>query len=121
HLPFIIRGPGIKPDTSTGELAANIDIAPTILELAGVEPEKSVAGRSMVPFLRDPELRTRRPILFESFVQTSDVEANGSISTTGEGDGGRPGGNGSTGGGAHASAGARSTARAPPPAPPLNH
>jgi hypothetical protein len=50
----------------------------------------------MVPFLRDPELRTRRPILFESFVQTSDVEANGAISSTGEGDGGVPGGNGST-------------------------
>ena len=26
---FLIRGPGIKPGTSTGELAANIDIAPT--------------------------------------------------------------------------------------------
>ena len=37
HLPFLIRGPGIKPGTSTGELAANIDIAPTILELAGVD------------------------------------------------------------------------------------
>ncbi len=75
HLPFLIRGPGIKPDSSTGELAANIDIAPTILDLAGVEPDKSLDGRSMVPFLRDPELRSRRPILFESFVETSDVEA----------------------------------------------
>lgn len=96
HLPFLIRGPGIKPDTSTGELASNIDIAPTILDLAGVEPDKSVDGRSMVPYLRDPELRSRRPLLFESFVQTSDVEANGAISSTGEGDGGVPGGNGST-------------------------
>jgi N-acetylglucosamine-6-sulfatase len=97
HLPFLIRGPGIRPDTSSGELTANIDIAPTILELAGVEPDKSVDGRSIVPFLRDPEMRTRRPLLFESFVQTSDVEANGTISVGGEGDGGPPGGNGSTG------------------------
>ncbi len=97
HLPFLIRGPGIEPGTSTGELTANIDIAPTILDLAGVQPDKSVDGRSIVPFLRDPELRTRRPLLFESFVQTSDVEANGAISTTGEGDGGPPGGDGSTG------------------------
>ena len=37
HLPFLIRGPGIKPGSSTGELAANIDIAPTILELAGAD------------------------------------------------------------------------------------
>jgi N-acetylglucosamine-6-sulfatase len=77
HLPFLIRGPGIKPGTATGELAANTDIAPTILELAGVTPDKSVDGTSLVPFLRDPSLRTRRPILFESFVETSDVEANG--------------------------------------------
>ena len=37
HLPFLIRGPGIQPGTKTGELSSQIDIAPTILELAGVE------------------------------------------------------------------------------------
>jgi arylsulfatase A-like enzyme len=79
HMPFLIRGPGIKPDSSTGELAANIDIAPTLLELAGATATKSIDGRSLVPFLEDPELRSRRPILFESFVETSDVEANGAI------------------------------------------
>jgi N-acetylglucosamine-6-sulfatase len=77
HLPFLMRGPGIKPGTSTGELAANIDIAPTILELAGAEADKSIDGRSLVPYMVDPTLRTRRPILFESFVETNDVEENG--------------------------------------------
>lgn len=85
HLPFLIRGPGIPQGSSTGELAANIDIAPTILELAGAEADKSIDGRSLVPFLRDPELRSRRPILFESFVETSDVEAQGAISRAGAG------------------------------------
>src|SRR4249919_3303379 len=77
HLPFLIRGPGIKPGSATGELAANIDIAPTILELAGAEADKSIDGRSLVPYMRDPALRSRRPLLFESFVETADVEANG--------------------------------------------
>jgi arylsulfatase A-like enzyme len=77
HVPFLMRGPGIKPGSSTGELAANIDIAPTVLELAGVEPDKSVDGRSLMPYIGDTGLRTRRPILFESFVETSDVEENG--------------------------------------------
>jgi len=77
HLPFLMRGPGIKPETQTGELAANIDIAPTVLELAGVSADKSIDGRSLVPFAKDTSLRTRRPILFESFVETSDVEENG--------------------------------------------
>jgi arylsulfatase A-like enzyme len=77
HLPFLMRGPGIKAGTQTGELAANIDIAPTILELAQVAPDKSIDGRSLYPFAHDPALRTRRPILFESFVETNDVEENG--------------------------------------------
>lgn len=77
HLPLLIRGPGIKPGTATGELAANIDIAPTVLELAGVKADKSIDGRSLVPYMRDSALRSRRPILFESFVETNDVEANG--------------------------------------------
>jgi arylsulfatase A-like enzyme len=77
HLPFLMRGPGIKPGSSTGELSANIDIAPTILELAHAEADKSVDGRSLYPFAHDTSLRTRRPILFESFVETNDVEENG--------------------------------------------
>jgi N-acetylglucosamine-6-sulfatase len=77
HLPLLIRGPGIKPNSSTGELVANIDLAPTILELAGAAADKSIDGRSLVPYLLDPSLRTRRPLLFESFVETNDVEENG--------------------------------------------
>ncbi len=77
HLPFLMRGPGIKPGSFTGELAANIDIAPTILELAHATADKSIDGRSLVPYITDTTLRTRRPILFESFVETNDVEANG--------------------------------------------
>jgi arylsulfatase A-like enzyme len=77
HLPLLIRGPGIKPGGQTGELAQNIDIAPTILELAGASADKSIDGRSLTPYMQDPSLRTRRPLLFESFVETNDVEENG--------------------------------------------
>jgi N-acetylglucosamine-6-sulfatase len=77
HMPLLMRGPGIKPGTATGELSSQVDIAPTILELAGAGADKSIDGRSLVPFMRDPALRTRRPLLFESFVETNDVEANG--------------------------------------------
>ena len=82
HLPLIIRGPGIKPGTTTGQLASTIDIAPTILELAEVTPDKSIDGVSLVPYMKDPELRSRRPLLFESFVQTDDVEQNGQAGET---------------------------------------
>jgi N-acetylglucosamine-6-sulfatase len=81
HLPFLIRGPGIKPGTKSGELTSQIDIAPTVLELAGATADKSIDGRSMIPFLKDPSLRTRRPLLFESFVETSDVDQQGGAET----------------------------------------
>lgn len=79
HLPLLIRGPGIRPRTRSGELAENIDLAPTILELARAKADRSMDGRSLVPYVRDPRLRSRRPILFESFVQTNDVEAGGDV------------------------------------------
>jgi N-acetylglucosamine-6-sulfatase len=83
HLPFLIRGPGIRPGTESNEIVGNTDIAPTVLELAGAEADKSIDGRSMAPFLHDPGLTTLRPFLFESFVETSDVEANGAIAQAG--------------------------------------
>jgi arylsulfatase A-like enzyme len=83
HLPFLIRGPGIKPNTQSNEIVGNTDIAPTVLELAGAEADKSIDGRSLVPFLHDPSLTTLTPFLFESFVETSDVEAAGAISQAG--------------------------------------
>jgi N-acetylglucosamine-6-sulfatase len=83
HLPLLIRGPGIKPGSENAELVSTVDIAPTILELAGVEADKSVDGRSLFPYAHDPGLRSSRPLLFESFVQSSDVEAGGLANTLG--------------------------------------
>lgn len=84
HLPFLIRGPHIRPNTESNELVGNIDIAPTVLELAGAEADKSIDGRSMVPFMHDPALRTLRPYLFESFVESSDVTEAGAIAEPGD-------------------------------------
>jgi arylsulfatase A-like enzyme len=81
HLPLIIRGPGIEPNVKSGQLVSTIDIAPTILELAQVTPDKSIDGTSLMPFAKEPTLRTRRPLLFESFVQTNDVEQDGNAAT----------------------------------------
>ena len=49
RMPFIIRYPGmIKPKTVVKDVISNIDIAPTVLELAGVEVPKDVQGKSFV-------------------------------------------------------------------------
>ncbi|MBV6402726.1 MAG: Choline-sulfatase [Anaerolineales bacterium] len=50
HVPFAIRGPGIVPGSVVrGYLAGNVDIAPTLADLAGVVPPDYIDGRSLMP------------------------------------------------------------------------
>jgi len=69
RVPFVIRGPGIKPRTKSYEPVANQDVAPTIVKLAGAKAALSIDGRSMKPFWLDPKRRSRRPILLSSYQQ----------------------------------------------------
>ncbi len=56
HVPFIMRGPGLLPaGTRVEQTVRTMDIAPTILALAGLEPPKEMDGSSMAP-LFDPTL-----------------------------------------------------------------
>ena len=49
-VPLIVRGPDVQADAAlNGYVSGNIDIAPTIAELAGVVPPSYVDGRSLVP------------------------------------------------------------------------
>lgn len=62
RTPLIIRDPR-RPETHGSRLsqqALNIDIAPTIVEMAGIEPPVAMQGRSLVPLVegRSPEWRT---------------------------------------------------------------
>lgn len=50
--PFVIRYPGvIKPGTIIDDLIANIDWAPTVLDLAGLSAPAEVQGKSFLPLL----------------------------------------------------------------------
>jgi arylsulfatase A-like enzyme len=66
RVPLLIRGPGIPARRVSRELVANIDLAPTILQLAGATAGKTVDGRSLLPFAHEPALRTERAILHET-------------------------------------------------------
>jgi N-acetylglucosamine-6-sulfatase len=65
RVPLLIRGPGLAPGTSQ-ELVANVDLAPTFLEIAGATAGRVVDGRSMLPFARNKSLETARPILLDA-------------------------------------------------------
>jgi arylsulfatase A-like enzyme len=51
EVPFVVRGPSVPAGASLDELVANIDIAPTVLDLAGVEEPGWMDGRSFEPIL----------------------------------------------------------------------
>jgi arylsulfatase A-like enzyme len=51
RVPFAVRGPGV-PVGQVDALVVNVDLAPTLLELAGARIPDTVDGRSLVPFLR---------------------------------------------------------------------
>jgi N-acetylglucosamine-6-sulfatase len=68
RLPLMVRYPKLmKPDTRIDALTLNIDIAPTMLELAGVAVPKDVQGNSMLPLFRGDSNGWRTAILMEYF------------------------------------------------------
>ncbi|MEM9479123.1 MAG: sulfatase [Verrucomicrobiota bacterium] len=54
--PLIFRAPGATGNgTSCSRVVEFIDIYPTVLELAGLAPSATAAGRSLTPLLNDPD------------------------------------------------------------------
>lgn len=61
RVPLIIRDPRL-PDAARGrrsQMALNVDIAPTILALAGLPLPPAIQGLDLRPILRDPEAAGR--------------------------------------------------------------
>ena len=51
HLPLVVRRPGQKAGVSCAAMASWTDLAPTILDWAGVKPPAEMRGRSLLPVL----------------------------------------------------------------------
>jgi len=60
HVPLVVKYPGGRPRGRDPRLASLVDVAPTLLELAGVAPPRPLHGRS----LRDPP-DPERPVFFD--------------------------------------------------------
>ncbi|MCA8950740.1 MAG: sulfatase-like hydrolase/transferase [Planctomycetes bacterium] len=68
RIPLIVcdpRAPADRRGVVCDAMALNLDIAPTLLELAGVEAPASYEGRSLLPWLRGERPAWRSDFLYE--------------------------------------------------------
>lgn len=70
RIPFIVRMPGkLHAGTTVEPMCLNIDLAPTLLQLAGADAPAHIQGKSLLPFLQGKRVRNwRNSFLFEYFV-----------------------------------------------------
>jgi arylsulfatase A-like enzyme len=68
RVPMVVRYPKlIRAGTTSERMVLNVDIAPTMLEMAGVDVPKAMQGRSWVPLFKDPKAEFRKDWLYEYY------------------------------------------------------
>ena len=70
RIPLLASAPFLtKPNTKCDALVANIDVAPTVLDLAGVQIPDWIDGESLVPLLKDVSDTNhwRKSLLYEYY------------------------------------------------------
>jgi arylsulfatase A-like enzyme len=65
RVPLIVRGPGFPRRVRRSQLAANVDLAPTIVDVAHAPGSRRMDGMSLMRFARDRTRGLGRNILFE--------------------------------------------------------
>ncbi len=64
HNVFMIVAPGVtRPGSRCHRAVDLVDIYPTLVELCGLPPKEGLEGKSLVPWLKNPELPRERPAL----------------------------------------------------------
>jgi len=68
RVPMLAMAPGLLPAGATvTAVAANIDVAPTLLEAAGLRPPNGIDGRSLLPVVKGDTSSWRNEVLYEYF------------------------------------------------------
>jgi N-acetylglucosamine-6-sulfatase len=71
RIPLLIRHPASVPvpGSAVDRIVANIDVAPTLLDLAGLATPEHMQGRSLLPLLADPRAAHRDALLYSYFFE----------------------------------------------------
>nr|WP_276496897.1 sulfatase [Pontibacter litorisediminis] len=68
RTPMVMRWPGVvKPGTQSGHFVMNLDIAPTMLDAAGVAIPKDMQGESFLPLLTDKKAKGRDAMYYHYY------------------------------------------------------
>ncbi|HBJ86821.1 MAG TPA: acetylglucosamine-6-sulfatase [Verrucomicrobiales bacterium] len=68
RIPLLMRLPGvIQPGSEPAQMALTLDIAPTLMELAGAASDSSLHGRSLLPVFKKEAADWRGEFLIEYF------------------------------------------------------
>lgn len=74
RIPFIVYDPRAKTKGIVSEeMVLNIDIAPTLLALAGVQVPESMDGKSLKPLIDNKKTKWRNHFFFEHFVSPTSI------------------------------------------------
>jgi N-sulfoglucosamine sulfohydrolase len=78
---LIMRGPGMPPGAAHDELVSQIDVFPTICEIAGIERPPWLQGRSLVPLVSGTEPPGLRTEVFSELTYHAAYEPQRAIRT----------------------------------------
>jgi N-acetylglucosamine-6-sulfatase len=85
RVPLLVRGPGVPRGVHLHQLVGNIDLAPTILDLARTQPQGVVMdGRSLLPLFHRPWMQWGRDLLIERLKETGEASPGSHVWTNGE-------------------------------------
>jgi arylsulfatase A-like enzyme len=73
RVPIIIADPRIREPRKVTQVVRTVDIAPTLLELAGIPVPESMQGVSLAPLMRGETLETELPAFNETGVWLTDL------------------------------------------------
>ena len=81
RIPLIVWYPKlIKPGSENNEMILNIDVAPTLIELAGGKKPDAIQGSSFLPMLENKKIDWRKEFMYEYF---QEAYAPGFVTVTG--------------------------------------
>jgi N-acetylglucosamine-6-sulfatase len=70
RIPYLVRAPGhllAAPGRRAEQMILNIDLAPTLLDIAGVPIPETMQGQSFLPVMQSPEATGRQAWVYELF------------------------------------------------------